>query len=224
MDINEAIIKRRSIRAFKPDPVDKGVVKELLEAALQAPTGSNGQPWKFHVVGGEKKQELDNLLLKCLDDGQATSNELEMDRDGGDPEAQGKMATRRAKLMGEVMELLRENDIPVDSFVKGSFRYFGAPISIFITMDKSLSERSLVAVGAAVQNMLLAACAKGLGTCWIGMSLMYSDQIRASLGIADSERIVTSLALGHPDDEAPINSYNAGRDDFDEFVEWIGWE
>ena len=224
MDIMDAIAKRKSIRAYTPDPVSKDVMTELLEAALKAPTGSNLQPWKFYVVGGERKKELDETLLKCLDEGQTTSNELQMQREGGDQEAQDKMNAHRSELMREIMEILRNNDVPIENFAKGSFRYFGAPVAIFITMDQSLAENALVAVGAAVENLMLAACAKGLGSCWIGMALMYSAQIREFLGIAGNERIITSLALGYPDDEAPINTFKAAKDDLDSFVEWVGWE
>ena len=224
MDVADAIRNRKSIRAYMPDPVSKDVMSELLEAAIKAPTGSNTQPWKYYVVGGESKKELDEVLLKCLDEGQTTSNELQMQREGGDEEAQEKMSARRAELMREVMEILRSNDVPIENFAKGSFRYFGAPVSIFITMDQSLTENTLVAVGAAVENLMLAACAKGLGSCWIGMALMYSEQIREFLDIPGDERIITSLALGYPDDDAPINTFKATKDDLDSFVEWVGWE
>lgn len=224
MDIMEAIRKRRSVRAYMPDPVSKDVLKELLEAAILAPTGSNMQPFKFYVAGGEGKKRLDEVLLKCVDDGKSTSNELQMLREGGDEEAQNKMSARRMDLMREVMNILRNNDVPIETFARGSFHYFGAPVAIFITMDQSLAENALVAVGAAVENLMLVACDKGLGTCWIGMALMYSEQIKETLGIPETERIVTSLALGYPDDEAPINTFKAGRDDFDEFVEWFGWD
>jgi nitroreductase len=224
MDIMDAIKNRKSVRAYTPDPVSKDVMTELLEAAFQAPTGSNTQPWKFYVVAGERKKELDEVLLKCLDEGQSTSNELQVQREGGDAEAQEKMNARRGELMREVMEILRNNDVPIENFAKGSFCYFGAPVSIFVTMDQSLAESTLVAVGAAVENFMLAACAKGLGSCWIGMALMYSAQIREFLGVADNERIITSLALGYPDEEAPINTFKATKDDLDSFVEWDGWE
>lgn len=224
MDVMEAIRKRKSIRAYRPDPVSKDTVRQLLKAAILAPTGSNSQPWKFYVVGGERKKQLDEALLKCLDEGQSTSNELQLQRDGGDEKVQERIASRRAELMREVMDILRANDVPIEVFARGSFHYFGSPVAIFITMDQSLAENTLVAVGAAVQNLLLAACAKGLGTCWIAMPLMYSNTIRENLGIPGSERIITSLALGYPDDEALINSFKSSRDELDTFVEWVGWE
>ncbi len=224
MEIMEAIRKRKSIRAYTPETVPRDIMKELLEAAHLAPTGSNSQPWKFYVVAGERKKQLDEVMLKCLEESHKTSNELQMGREGGDANVQDAIAGRRVKLMQEVMRILRDNDVPIEKFATGSFVYFGAPVAVFITMDQSLAENTLVAVGAAVDNLMLLACEKGLGTCWIGMALMYSKEIRETLGIPDTERIITSLALGYPDEDAPINSFKASRDDLDLFVEWIGWE
>jgi nitroreductase len=224
MDIMEAMRIRKSIRAYTPEPVPKDVMKELLEAALLAPTGSNSQPWKFYVVSGERKKQLDDVMQTCLKGSHKTSNELQMGRDGGDTEVQDKIAARRMKLLQEATEILRNNDVPIEKFATGSFLYFGAPVAIFITMDQSLAENTLVAVGAAVQNLMLLACEKGLGTCWIGMALMYSQEIRETLNIPESERIITSLALGYPDDEAPINSFKAAKEDPETFIEWIGWD
>jgi nitroreductase len=224
METMAAIKKRKSIRAYKPDFVSKSTMRELLEAAIAAPSGSNTQPWKFYVVSGHRKKQLDDLLLKCLDEGRATSNELQQQRDGGGEKAQETMNSRRFELTRTIMDILRKNDLPIELFARGSFKYFGAPVAIFVTMDQSLGENYILGIGAAVENLLLAACDEGLGTCWIGMALSYSGEIKENLGIPPTERIITSLALGYPDDEAPINSFKSTRDAFDSVVEWIGWE
>jgi len=224
METSEAIRKRKSIRAYKPDPVPHQVVRELLEAAIEAPSGSNTQPWKFYVVGGNKKQQLDDLLLKCLEEGRTTSNELQQQREGGDDKAQERVNARRFELTRGIMDLLRDNDLPIDLFAKGSFKYFGAPVSVFVTMDQSLGENYILGIGAAIENLMLLATDKGLGTCWIGMALMYSKQIKEFLAIPNTERVITSFALGYPDTDAPINSFKSSRDPFESFVTWIGWE
>jgi nitroreductase len=224
MELMEAVEKRKSIRAYLPDPVGKEIIEKLLRAAMMAPSGSNSQPWKFYVVTGTRKKALDEVLLRCLEEGRKTSNELQVQREGGDEKAQEKINSRRSDLTKAIMNLLVENDLPLEMFAKGSFTYFGAPVAIFVTMDQSLGENNLVSIGAAVENLLLAACDNGLGTCWIGMALMYAKEIKENLGIPDTERIVSSLALGYPDEAAPINSFKAGRDDFDSFTEWIGWQ
>jgi len=224
MDIMEAIKNRKSIRVYSPEPVSKETVHQLLEAAMMAPSGSNTQPWKFYIVGGEKKTELDEILLNCLAEGRTTTNEMQTEREGGDKAVQERLTSRRSTLIKAIMETLRKNDLPLDIFAKGSFKYFGSPVAIFVTMDQSQGENTFVSIGAAIENLMLAAVDKGLGSCWIGMALMYSKDIKEYLDIPDTERIVTSLALGYPDDEAPLNLFKATKDPFDTFVEWIGWE
>lgn len=224
METADAIKKRKSIRAYKPDPVAKDIMKELLELAIAAPSNSNSQPWKFYVAAGQKKKELDEVLLGCLDEGRTTSSELAQQREGGDKEAQDILSARRTELTRALMDTLTQNDLPIELFAKGSFRYFGAPVAIFVTMDQSLGENVIVSIGAAIENLLLAACDRGLGTCWIHMALMYTKEIKENLGIPDTERIVTSLALGYPDEESPLNTFKSKRDPLESVVEWIGWE
>jgi nitroreductase len=220
----DAIRQRKSIRAYTAEPVAQDAVRELLEAAIAAPTNSNAQPWKFYVVAGERKQELDATLLGCLEESRSTSNELQTERDGGDPQAQETLSARRTTLTRGIMQTLTENDLPLEVFARGSFKFFGAPVAIVVTMDQSVPESIILSVGSAVENLLLAAVAKGLGTCWIGMTLMYSKEIKQALGIPDTERVITTLALGYPDKESPLNAFKSTRDDFDAFVTWIGWE
>ncbi len=224
MEVMEAIRRRKSIRAYKPEPVSRDIMKELLEAAIMAPTGSNSQPWKFYVVSGQRKKQLEELLLRCLDESRPTTNELQTQRSGGDEKTQQKINSRRTELTRTVMDILTKNDLPIEMFAKGSFEYFRAPVAVFVTMDQSLAENQILGIGAAVENLMLAACDKGLGACWIGMALMYSKEIKQELGIPDTERIVTSFALGYPDDESPINSFKSTREPLDSVVEWLGWD
>jgi nitroreductase len=122
------------------------------------------------------------------------------------------------------MDTLRENDLPLELFARGSFKYFGAPVAVFVTMDQSLGENYILGIGAAIENLMLLACDRGLGACWIGMALSYSKEIKENLGIPETERIITSFALGYPDNDAPINSFKSSRGSFESFVTWIGWE
>ncbi|RJP66117.1 MAG: hypothetical protein C4532_16565 [Candidatus Abyssobacteria bacterium SURF_17] len=222
MELLEAIKKRKSIRAYLPDSVSQETLRELLRAAVLAPSGSNSQPYKFYVVAGQRKKQVDAVLLNCLDESRTTSNELHMQREGGDEKAQERISARRTELTRAIMGILNENDLPLELFARGSFHYFGAPVAIFVTMDQSLGENYILSIGAAIENLILAAVEKGLGTCWIGMSLMYSKEIKETLGIPATERIITSLALGYPDGNAPINSFKASRDPLETFVQWIG--
>ena len=66
MELRQTIAQRKSIRVFKPDPVPRELVKEVLAAGMLAPSSANMQPWDFVVIGGEEKDKLSQLLLQVL--------------------------------------------------------------------------------------------------------------------------------------------------------------
>ncbi len=221
MELRETIGRRRSVRAYKPDSLPRELVEEILQAATQAPSNSNIQPWTFYVVTGKKKAELDALLMRCVEEGRPTSGELRESGEAGDEAELARLNSNRATLIRGVTQVLAENDLPVDLFTKGSFRFYGAPVAIVVTMDRSQGEGVVLAIGAAIENLLLAAVDRGLGGCWIALTVRYSKEIREFLGIPAGQRIITTVALGYPDENSPINSFKSGREPLLERIRWI---
>lgn len=221
MELRETIGRRRSVRAYKPDAVPRELVEEILHAATQAPSNSNIQPWTFYVVTGKKKAELDALLMRCVEEGRPTSSELRESAEAGDEAELARLNSNRATLIRGVTQVLAENDLPVDLFTKGSFRFYGAPVAIVVTMDRSQGEGVVLAIGAAIENLLLAAVDRGLGGCWIALTVRYSKEIREFLGIPAGQRIITTVALGYPDENSPVNSFKSGREPLLERIRWI---
>ena len=103
----------------------------------------------------------------------------------------------------------------------GSIRFYQAPVAIIVATPKQMSGSSHQSIGAAVQNILLAAHAEGLATCWLGMPLMYSDKIIEVLDIPEDEVLVTSACLGYPDKESPINKMDRARLPYDQTVHFL---
>ena len=217
MDIMNAIRSRRSIRAYERRPVERAIVKELIEAAIMAPSGSNAQPWKFYVVTGQVRKELDVLLLSCMDEVLRYE-----DRQIG-----GRSGSHRTEFYQELNQFLSKHDTTIEQLFQNLLQYYDAPVVIIITMDDLVRENTL-ATGAAIENFLLAACESGLGACWITLPFMRTksgaQKIRKHLNIPAGEKIISSIALGYPDELSTINSFKTSRDDLDSFVEWIGWD
>ena len=107
---------------------------------------------------------------------------------------------------------------------EGSCTFYGAPVLILVTMDKALPQSKLVDIGCAVENLILAAQDKGLGTCVIALILMCEDVIRQRLGIADSMNIVVGIALGYPDKELPVNAFSAPKEELNQMTTWMGFD
>ena len=222
MDLMNVIRDRKSIRAFKPIPVKKLIVEKLLRAAIMAPSGSNAQPWKFHVITGRDKKELDDLLLTCSSEAREIF-EREVDREQN---MGGRTGPRRTEFNNALFELLAKNDM-IEKMLPSVLNYYGAPVAIFITVDHVLRE-NILATGAAIENLLLAAHNEGLGSCWISLPFMRTKsggpKIKKHLNLPAEEKLIASIAIGYPDEQSPLNLFKSSRDDFDSFVEWIGWD
>jgi nitroreductase len=114
---------------------------------------------------------------------------------------------------------LRQMGEEVMTFARfGSIRFYQAPVAIIVARPENVAGSSLQSIGAAVENLLIAAHAEGLGTCWLGMPLMFKDRIIEVLGIPNDEVLVTSISLGYPDCDSPINTMSRERLPYDETV------
>ncbi len=227
MEVINAIEGRRSIREFKSDIVSSEDITVIIKAAIAAPSKGNSQIWEFVVVTGEKKRVMDEMLLNLLKTDFIPSMKLSEFNEVTSNEALKKAERRSSHHRQEMSKILSPLGLSVDEFMlEGTFSFFGAPVAILIFVDEVFAKDlpHTLSIGAAVQNILLAAMDKGLGTCWIGGIWRYTKDIRTYLGIPDNKKLFSAIALGHPDINSPVNKYKSTRDDIKEFVRWIGFE
>ena len=213
MDAQEALLNRRSIRKYLKDPVSQDLINKIMTAAVWAPSGSNSQPWRFYVATGEKR---DALVQAMID---------ETGKDAPSVEAYEEMVEhieQKAKMLEKDDQAnpgLSQMGDEVMTFARfGSFRFYQAPVAIIVAKPAQVTGSSLQSIGAAVENLLIAAQAEGLGTCWLGMPLAFKDRIIEVLGIPDDNDLVTSISLGYPDIDSPINNMDRVRLPYDETV------
>ncbi|CAM3379331.1 hypothetical protein TR75_04780 [Hydrogenibacillus schlegelii] len=188
MDVLEAIRTRRSIGRVKPDPVEREKIERILEAATWAPTHHRTEPWRFFVLTGEGRRPLSRLFVELA--------KAEM----VDPETP-------------------ENREKLEREAKKPFR---APVVIAVAVvpterpDVVLAEER-AAVAAAIQNMLLAAHALGLGAMWRTGKKTYHPKVRDFFGLGEKGEIVGFVYLGYPDGPPPERT----RTPFWEKTKWI---
>jgi nitroreductase len=216
MNTYETLLQRRSIRKYLKDPVPMDTLKKIMTAAIWAPSGSNSQPWRFYVAVGKKRDELLDAMIKASGP------------DAPSVEAYGKLVERvekaRENLSGENTEETGIRRMSEDGakFIRfGSLRFYQAPVMILVAAPKQFGRASHQSIGAAIQNILLAAHAEGLATCWLGMPLMYGDTIMDILNIPEDEVLVASISLGYPDKTSPINKLVMPRMPFEKAVHLI---
>ncbi len=203
MELHEALGARSSVRAFKPDPVPRALLERVIAAGLTAPSKGNSQIWEFYAVAGEPLRGLAGMLGGLLRTEFIPAMQLGETSPAAAPAPGMEKARRRSEAnRAALAACLAPRGIAVDDFMlQGTFTFFGAPAAILVMVEEDFSRDlpHILSVGAAVQNMLLAAVGEGLGACWIGGVWRYTPRIREMLGIGGSKKLLSSVALGWPD-------------------------
>jgi nitroreductase len=220
MDVIEAILNRRSIRLFKPQPVPREILQQLIETSRWSPSGSNSQPWELAVLGGPVLDDIKAWIVKQMPITPAHP-------DIPYPPMPEPYRSRQVEVMKAMnafqfppgSEVLPEKRA-VNRFSGGQF--FGAPNAIIVSVDKEISPRAFIGLGMLAQTICLAALNYGLGSCIMSMVTYWPEIYRDRLAIPDTKIIAFGIALGYPDTEAKINRFPRSREPLDAFVHWYG--
>ncbi len=189
MNIWEAIRGRRSIGKVKDELVPREQIEKILEAATWAPSHFQTEPWRFFVLTGEGRRPLGGVLAEIAAE--------KMD----DPSTEVNQA-----------RLEREKAKP-----------FRAPVVIAVAASpqvdnpKVIGSEELAATAAAIQNMLLAAHALGLGAIWRTGAVAYHPKIKELFGLEEKDHMLGFVYLGYPDMDPPHKE----RTSYQEKTVWI---
>jgi nitroreductase len=221
--ITEAVLSRRSVRGFSDHPVPRAILEDILTIAARAPSGVNHQPWRAHVVTGTIKDELSRKVLALRD--------LEPDRETH-PKRFGEYdyypaplpepyLSRRRKVGWDLYRYLGVVKGDREGTWKASGRnysFFGAPVGIIFTIDKTLEQGSWLDYGMFIQSIMLVAREFGLDSCAQGAWCHYYDVIREHLAIPPTQMVVCGMSLGYADPKAPTDPLRTERMALHEFV------
>jgi nitroreductase len=175
MDFYEAVESRHSIRAFTGEPVSRAVIERCMAAAAQAPSSLNLQPWRFHVATGATREAVGHAMA------QSTLH---------------------------LQDYIGIIDAEHLQFAERFYADLGnAPMVIAVSAPPAEDEltriNTLVAVGCAMENLLLAVTAEGLGACSLTFSFWVRDELAQAYGLTDDREVVALLLVGHPS-ESPV--------------------
>jgi nitroreductase len=222
MELQEALRTRRSIRAFKPDPVPRDLITEVLDAARWAPSWGNTQPWELVVVGPKAAARLTAALVKAFEEKTPPNPDVPMPQTFPDAWKARYLACA-AGLFG-TMGIAREDKASRWAHMVNMTRAFGAPVIIYVLFNAELEvPYTMLDLGAICHGVCLAAHDLGLGTCLEAQLALYPDLVRRHLELPASHKIVVGIALGYPDSGAPANAFRTDREPLEKFVQWMGW-
>jgi nitroreductase len=221
--VDEAIVSRKSVRAFLPTPVSRTKVEELLRLAGRSASGSNIQPWRVRVIAGEVKARLTQAILDVVA------------RDGFEPYQREwnyypvswrePFIGRRRKIGWDMYNLLgvAKGDFEGTQQARlRNYEFFGAPVGMIFTLDEDLEIGSWLDLGIYLGAFMIAARGHGLHTCPQAAFADFHSIIRPALDIPENEIIICAMALGHIDPDAPVNRLQTGRANLDEYATFDG--
>ncbi len=218
--VDDAIVSRRSIRAFLPRPVPRETVEDLLRVASRAPSGTNTQPWKVTVLTGAALQRLSARLLAIHED-PAQRAGLEGAYDYYPREWVSPYIDRRRKVGWDLYGLLgieRSDKARMHAQHGRNYRFFDAPVGLIFTIDRVMAQGSWLDYGMFLQNLMVAARARGLDTCAQAAFVDFHRAIAEELGLSDQEELMCGMSLGWADPSAVENSLVTERAPLEAFV------
>ncbi len=216
--VDAAIESRRSLRGYLDQPVPRETIERILALAARAPSGTNMQPWHVHVLTGASRDALVAAVCDAFDTA-AQAHEYEYDY--YPPEFFEPYLGRRRKVGLDLYKLvgIEKGDAEkMRAQHRRNFEFFGAPVGMIFTIDRRLAKGSWFDYGMFLQNLMIAARARGLDTCPQAAWAQFHRVIAQQLELPAEQMVVCGLALGYADEDAPANRLVTERAPVAEFA------
>ena len=221
-ETDRVLLRRVSTRAFLPTPIPLATVEEILDVAARAPSGTNMQPWRGHVLVGAERDRLCEAVCAAYDKGDPIhKREFKYYPD----EFFEPYLSRRRKVGWDLYGLLGIGKGDVEKTRaqhRRNFQFFDAPVGMIFTIHRKLETGSWLDYGMFLQNIITAAGARGIDSCAQAAWSQYHIVIREVLGLPHDDVVVCGMALGYADPDAPVNRMKTDRVPAREFMTFRG--
>jgi len=219
-DVFAAARTRRSIRAYKPDPVSMETLREIVALGRHAPSGSNIQPWRVHAMIGATLKRVGTAIQQAFLAGDPGKRDYDYYTD---PIEEPWLARRRQCGWGlyGTLGIGRGDHAKSKAYRARNYDFFGAPAGLVFTIDRKLERGSWLDYGMFLQTIMLAARARGLHTCPEAAIASYPDIVRRELGIGTDWIVICGMAMGYADPGDVINTFQPPRIEVDDYAVFL---
>ncbi len=226
MTVTEAVRQRISTRGFLDKPIARAELAELLETAQRAPSGGNLQPWKVVAVSGEAKDEIVAIAQRVL--AADPMGPVPGDRPVyPDLNVVDPVYNERRKRVGEMMYgkvgIPKENRAGRIRWFANNYRFFGAPVGLFLIIDRRMGHGQWAHMGMYMQTIALLAQERGWATCMQECWARLRNELHEHFALDEHHMVYAGIALGYPDPDEPVNALYAERAPLSEVVELRGF-
>jgi len=211
--VDQAILSRRSIRAFLDKPVADELILHLLEVASRAPSGTNTQPWQVHILRGAALQQLVEQALAAFDNPEVLAAQPKP-YDYYPLKWVSPYLERRRKVGYDLYALLgiaKGDKEAMHRQHARNYAFFDAPVGLFFSIDRVLCQGSWLDYGMFLQSIMVAARGHGLDTCPQAAWLTVQGVVERFLDLRDDQALVCGMALGYARGDAVENRLETER-------------
>lgn len=220
MNVTEAVMSRRSVRAFTDQPVDLETITRVMDTARWAASGCNYQPWEASVLTG---QPLKDLQAKMQADGPQAA-EYDWTAPGQEDEYKERLNRVSAEMFG-ALGIARDDSAGRMAAMARNTTSFDAPVLLLCYFPRLMKEAQWSDTGMWLQTIALLLREEGLDCCFQEFMGLYPKTIRDFLGLDhDRYMVFCGMAIGYSDTEAPINNFKRERVPLDKQVKFLGFE
>jgi nitroreductase len=199
--VDHAIATRQSVRAFLPTPVPRATVEEILAISARAPSGTNTQPWKVTVLTGAAKDRLSAAIMNAYNDAESRRQHTEEYAYYPTQWIEPYLGRRR-KIGWDLYGLLgigKTDKERMHAQHGRNYLFFDAPVGMIFTIDRIMQQGSWLDYGMFLENIMVAARARGLDTCPQAAFTPFHRVIKNELALPENEMVVCGMSLGHAD-------------------------
>lgn len=224
MDVFEAVSSRMACRWFLDKPVDSSVIKELIRGASRAASDGNMQPWNIYALTGEPLAEFKHKVAEFVENNDLSKLETEfpMVPDNlKEPYLHRKF--RQGEQLYGALDIDRDNGAARLEQRKRGYRFFNAPVGLFVTIDRDLGPSQWADLGGYINTLAILARGYGLDTCpqlsWLRLHRLIGEFLK----LPARQMLYCGMGIGYRDPDNPVNRYRSERADLGEFCSFLGF-
>jgi nitroreductase len=217
MKVSEAILRRKSVRAFTNEPVKSSLIKDLLQQSSRSASGGNLQPWRIFVINEKSMSDFLEFQKNWIDPETPAYNIYP-------PKLKEPYRTSRYELGEQMYSLLgieREDKEGRINQVMKNFEFFGAPSALFCFVDKQMGPPQWSDLGMFLQSFMLLAQEFGLDTCAQEAWAMKQESVSSFFDVSSDDMLFCGMSIGYQDAEAPINKLVSSRRPMEEWASFL---
>ena len=220
MKVSDAIITRRSMRAFKPQPPPRADLEWMIATASRAASNGNLQPWFLYVATGAARDRLCRAILDGIESNEPDTREYDVY-----PRVFPELYDRRRKTVGKqlytILGVPRGDEAGMARQFRKNYEFFDAPVGMMLCVDRDMGDGQWLDLGSFLTSLMLLAREKGLHTCPQAAFGRYQHIVRRELGIPQQQIVVCGLAVGYADENDVPNNLYTERAPPTEWARWV---